>query len=129
ETRATILHYLGVMPPLLLNQPASSHDRGHSVRFGLGAGVEPELHGVFEERFGLPLVEVWGMTETGRIFGDNFEPRRIDTRAFGRPGGGMLARVVDEQDCDVPVGQAGKLLVRAEGPDPRHGFFAGYLKN
>lgn len=129
ETRATILHYLGVMPPLLLNQPASADDRAHRVRFGLGAGVEPELHRVFEERFGLPLVEVWGMTETGRIFADNFEPRKIDTRAFGRPSGGMLARVVDQQDRDVAVGEPGQLLVRDAGPDPRRGFFAGYLKN
>ena len=54
ETRATIVHYLGVVPPLLLNQPPSQADRTHSVRFGLGAGVEPQLHGVFEARFGFP---------------------------------------------------------------------------
>ena len=35
----------------------------------------------FERRFGFPLVEVWGMTETGRIFSDCHEPRSIHTRA------------------------------------------------
>ena len=127
---ATIIHYLGVVPPLLLNQPPSSHDRAHAVRFGLGAGVEPELHPLFEERFGFPLVEVWGMTETGRIFADAHEPRQITTRAFGRPVGRFEARVVDDQDRDVAPETEGELLVRWGGPEgPRHGFFSGYLKN
>ncbi len=50
ETRATVIHYLGVVPPLLLGQPPSA-DRAHQVRFGLGAGVEPQLHAAFEEQF------------------------------------------------------------------------------
>jgi crotonobetaine/carnitine-CoA ligase len=126
---ATIVHYLGVVPPLLLNQEPSPLEKQHKVRFGLGAGVEPELHPRFEERFGFPLVEVWGMTETGRIFADNVEPRQITTRAFGRPVGEFEAKVVDEQDHELPRGSDGELVVRCAGPDPRRGFFAGYLKN
>lgn len=128
-SRATVIHYLGVMPPLLLNQPAVPEERAHAVRFGIGAGVEPELHEAFERRFGFPLIEVWGMTETGRIYADSAEPRQIQTRAFGRPRGGFEARVVDDQDREVPRGTEGELLVRWAGPAPRHGFFAGYLKN
>jgi len=129
-TRATIVHYLGVVPPLLLNQPPAPEERVHRVKFGLGAGVEPELHERFEERFGFPLVEVWGMTETGRIYADHREPRQPTTRAFGRPFGGLQARVVDDADREVARGVEGELLVRWGGPEgPRHGFFAGYLKN
>ena len=129
-TGATVVHYLGVVPPLLLNQPPADVERSHRVRFGLGAGVEPQLHEAFEKRFGFPLVEVWGMTETGRIFADSREPRQIATRAFGRPFGGFEARVVDEQDRTVASGVQGELVVRWGGPEgPRHGFFAGYLKN
>ena len=129
-SRATVIHYLGVMPPLLLNQAPAPEERAHRVRFGLGAGVEPQLHEAFEKRFGFPLVEVWGMTETGRIFADNHEPRQIHTRAFGRPRSGFEARVVDDHDREVPAGVEGELLVRWGGAEgPRHGFFAGYLKN
>jgi len=129
-SKATIIHYLGVMPPLLLKQPEVPEERQHRVKFGLGAGVEPELHPLFEKRFGFPLCEVWGMTETGRVFSDCHEPRQITTRAFGRPAGGFEARVVDDQDREVPRGTEGELLVRWGGPEgPRHGFFAGYLKN
>jgi acyl-CoA synthetase (AMP-forming)/AMP-acid ligase II len=129
-TRATIVHYLGVVPPLLLNQPPAADEREHRVKFGLGAGVEPELHERFETRFGFPLVEVWGMTETGRIYADRHEPRQVTTRAFGRPFGGLEARVVNDDDREVPPGVEGELVVRWGGPEgARHGFFAGYLKN
>jgi crotonobetaine/carnitine-CoA ligase len=129
-SRATIIHYLGVMPPLLLNQPPVPEERRHRIKFGLGAGVEPELHAAFEARFGFPLVEVWGMTETGRIYSDCVEPRQITTRAFGRPFGGLEARVIDDRDGEVARGTEGELLVRWGGAEgPRHGFFAGYLKN
>jgi crotonobetaine/carnitine-CoA ligase len=128
-TRATIVHYLGIVAPMLLNQPVSALERRHQVKRGMGAGVEPSLHRRFEERFGFPLVEGWGMTETGRLLFASEEPREIDTRAFGRPRDGFEARVVDDQDREVPRGVEGELCVRFAGPDPRAGFFAGYLKN
>ncbi len=128
-TRATIVHYLGVVPPLLLNQADDPAERQHRVRFGIGAGVEPQLHHTFEQRFGFPLIELWGMTETGGGFCASDEPRQIDTRAFGRPGEDMAARVVDDQGRDVPADTAGELLVQRAGADPRRGFFSGYLKN
>lgn len=130
SSQATIIHYLGVMPPLLLKQPPSPEERQHRVKAGFGAGVEPELHPLFERRFGFPLIEVWGMTETGRVFADCHEPRQTTTRAFGRPRDGLDARVVDDKDQEVARGTEGELLVRWGGPEgPRHGFFSGYLKN
>ena len=126
---ATAIHYLGIMPPALLKQPPGEWDRAHRVRFGLGAGCDPTLHAAFEERFGLPLVEVWGMTETGRFLANNVEPRQIHTRAFGRQSGEMEAMVADDDGHPVPDGTAGELLVRCAGPDPRRGFFRCYLDN
>ncbi|MGB0440761.1 MAG: AMP-binding protein, partial [Paracoccaceae bacterium] len=63
--RATCLHYLGVMPTMLMGFDPSDADRDHTVRFGFGAGVDPKLQVGFEDRFGFPLVEAWAMTETG----------------------------------------------------------------
>jgi len=126
---ATVIHYLGVVAPMLLNQPPSPADREHKVRFGIGAGIEPQLHAAFEARFGFPMIEVWGMTETGRIFADSHEPRSIETRAFGRPFAGFEARVVDAEDREVERGMDGELVVRHSEAAPRHGFFSGYLKN
>ena len=128
-TGATIVHYLGVVAPMLLNRPPGPADRAHGVRFGLGAGIEPQLHARFEERFGFPMIEVWGMTETGRIMAAAQEPRMIETRAFGRPFPGFEARVADAEDREVPAGVEGELVVRHNEAAPRMGFFLGYLKN
>jgi len=129
QTRATIFHYLGVVPPMLLNQPESPDEKSHCVKWGLGAGIEPSLHAKFEARFGLPLMEGWGMTETGRIFAASGAPRHIDTRAFGRPNEWMTGKIVDENDREVPRGTPGELVVWSPGDEPRDAFFSGYLKN
>jgi crotonobetaine/carnitine-CoA ligase len=36
---------------------------------------------------------------------------------------------VDANDREVPRATEGELVVRCAGPDPRRGFFSGYLKN
>jgi crotonobetaine/carnitine-CoA ligase len=128
-SRATIVHYLGVVAPMLLNQPPSEDDRNHSVRLGIGAGIEPGLHAPFEARFGFPLVEVWGMTEFVRVLGDNHHPRQVGTRAFGKAVPGIDVRVVDEADRDVSDGTPGEMLVRHSAETPRRAAFSGYLKN
>jgi acyl-CoA synthetase (AMP-forming)/AMP-acid ligase II len=129
ESRATVVHYLGIIVPLLLGQAPSADERAHQVRFAVGAGVEPELHGAAEARFGFPLIELWGMTEMVRVLADNIEPRHVGTRAFGRAIEGVEARVVDDDGRDVAGPQPGELLIRHSAATPRRGFFSGYLKD
>lgn len=131
ESEATVVHYLGVMPAMLLGAEPSPADRDHSVRFGFGAGVDPRHHAVFEERFGFPLLEAWAMTETGAgaTVIASHEPRHVGTSCFGRPEPTVEVRVVDEAGEDLADGEEGELLVRHAGPDPAHGFFREYLKN
>ncbi len=131
ESGATCLHYLGVMPSMLMGLPEVADDRAHAVRFGFGAGIDPKLHEAFETRFGIPLVEAWAMTETGNgaVIAASHPPRRIGESCLGRPGPGMELRIVGDDGADVPAGQPGELLVRAAGPDPRRGFFREYYKD
>jgi acyl-CoA synthetase (AMP-forming)/AMP-acid ligase II len=112
---------------MLLGQPASQQDREHSVRFAIGAGVEPQRHATFETRFGFPLIEIWGMTEMVRALFDNQAPRRVGTRAFGRAQPGVEVRVVDDADVDVADGSDGEMIVRHSAATPRKDFFSGYL--
>jgi acyl-coenzyme A synthetase/AMP-(fatty) acid ligase len=131
-SRATAFHYLGVMPAMLLNAPASSDDNvAAAVRFAFGAGVDPRHHAAFEARFGVPLIEAWAMTETGAgaWITANREPRHLGQRCFGKPPPGLAYRVVDGRGSDVVPETAGELLVKRDGPDPRRGFFAGYYKD
>jgi len=131
ESRATIAHYLGVMPALLLATPSSALERQHAVRFGFGAGVERRHHTPFEERFGFALLEAWAMTETGAAacIMANREPRHVGTNCFGRAEAFVETRVVNEKGIDTAVDAPGELLVRAAGTDPRRDFFIGYLKD
>lgn len=127
DTRTTRFKYLGIMIPALLAQPAREQDRKSGVNMAFGAGVDPVLHERFEERFGIPLIEVWGMTESGRYMCVDREPRQIHTRACGRPLPGLEARIVDDAGNEVPDDSVGELVVRHSAQSPRYGFFSGYL--
>lgn len=129
ESRATIVHYLGVVVPMLLNQPESDLERAHQVRFGYGAGVEPQLHAKFEARYGFPLLELWGMTEMVRPLCDCHAPRQVGTRAFGRARPGLDACVMDEAGQVLSDDTPGELVIRHSEATPRRHFFSGYLDN
>jgi acyl-CoA synthetase (AMP-forming)/AMP-acid ligase II len=121
DSGATIVHYLGVMPAILMQLPAAAEDRAHRVRFGYGANANPKDHAAFEARFGFPLIEAWAMTETGggAMVAASREPRHVGTRCVGR----------FRADVEIRLAESGELLVRQAGPDPRRGFFSGYLKD
>ena len=128
ESGATVVHYLGVMPAILMADPPTMDDRAHAVRFGFGAGVDGRLHAPFEQRFGFPLIEAWAMTETGAgaVIAASQEPRHVGTYCFGRPGPAVECRIVHEDGSDA---EQGELLVRHAGSDKRFGFFRDYLKD
>ena len=129
NTGATAVQFQGIIPNILLKLPEMPEERQHKVRFALCAGIEPSHHEAFEERFGFPVVEMWAMSETGRIITDNFEPRKIQTRSFGRQSEWVEAKVFDENDNELPNNNQGELVIRSSESNPRQGFFSGYLKN
>jgi len=122
DSGATVVHYLGVMPAILMQLVPNAEERAHRVRFGFGANANPKDHAAFEARFGFPLTEAWAMTETGggAMVVASREPRHVGTRCFGRPPPGLEVQI-------QPATQ--ELLVRQAGSDPRRGFFSGYLKD
>ena len=127
ETEATIFHYLGVIIAVLLSDQSATKASLGKLRVGFGAGVEPALHQEFETRFGIPLIECWGMTEMCRVLYNNEEPRQIHTRAMGRPREDLEVKVVDESDQEVEIGMPGEMVVRHSEKTPRAGAFSGYL--
>ena len=131
ESKATVIHYLGVMPAILMKAEPSVQDTQHNVRFGFGAGIDRSLHEPFEKRFGFPLLEAWAMTETGSgaVVIANHEPRHIGTSCFGREQPEVQVKLVNDAGQDASVDEHAELLVRHSGPNPRYGFFAGYLKD
>jgi len=131
DSKATCLHYLGVMPSMLIGAPPSPLDRDHTVRFGFGAGVDPKLQANFENRYGFPLVEGWAMTETGAgaVISNHTKDRVIGQAALGRLSDNLDILLIGTDGNPVPEGEPGELLVRRKGENPRLGFFTEYYNN
>lgn len=131
QSNSTCLHYLGVMPSILMKADPSPSDRDHSCRFGFGAGIDAKLHVPFEDRFGIPLIEGWAMTETGAggVITCNHEPRKRGQNCLGKLEPELEARIVTDSGGEAAPGEPGELLVRQTGPDPRDGFFTEYFKD
>jgi len=129
DSGATMVHCLGVIPAILLRLPPHEAEQRHVARFAFAPSVDALHRATFEQRFRLPIVDAWAMTETGGAAATTTarEPAGFAPRCIGRPDEGMQFRIVDDAGQEAPLGQPGELLVRAAGPEPRAGFFSGYL--
>jgi crotonobetaine/carnitine-CoA ligase len=119
---ATVVYLLGAMVPILLAQPAGGGERAHRVRIGLGPGVPAAAGEAFEARTGVRLLEGYGSTETNFVIAIAPDSPRRGVMGWLLPG--FDARVVDEHDVELPAGEAGELLLRADEP---FAFASGYF--
>jgi len=120
---ATHVSLLISMVNVLFKQPPKESDRQHSVRTALTAGATKDVWPEFERRFGLTIVELYGMTECGCTTLMN-PPNAIRVGSIGVPLGFVEADVVDDEDRPVPVGTRGELVVRPRAPFT---MFSGYF--
>jgi crotonobetaine/carnitine-CoA ligase len=119
---ATVGYLLGAMASMLLAQPKTTNDSTHCLRVALGGGVPPQIHGPFRERFGVPLVDGYGSTETNFVFAGTIPSDRPGT--MGYLAEGIEARIVDDNDSALPDGEPGELVLRAGEP---FAFATGYF--
>ncbi len=122
---ATHTNLLGVMPEFLFNTPPTPRDRDHSLRVTLAVPIGP-WGAAFEARFGLRILQGFGMTECGLPFWCRLsEP--VEPGCAGYIADRWYeARVADpETDMPLPAGEAGELLIRPKMPGC---FFAGYYR-
>ncbi|MCC8962511.1 ATP-dependent acyl-CoA ligase [Bradyrhizobium sp. Pear76] len=120
--QATVGYLLGAMASMLLAQPGTDDDRAHRLRVALGGGVPQQIHQPFLERFGVPLIDGYGSAETNFVFAGSIPSDRPG--AMGHLADGVEARIVDENDSELPDGQAGELVLRASEP---FAFATGYF--
>ena len=122
DAGATVTYLLGPMVQILLNRPHDAADREHGVRVALAPATPAAACDAFESRYGIRIVDGWGSTETNVV---------LASSSGGAPPGsmggivpGFDARVVDEDDEEVPHGTPGELVVRSDEP---FAFATGYL--
>ena len=122
QEAVTVTYLLGAMVPMLLAQKPSDAERAHRVRVALAPAVPAHFHRQFVERFGIGLVDGYGSTETNCVMGVLAAEQQPGT--MGRLLPGFAARVVDNHDNQVPDGEAGELILRADEP---FAFATGYF--
>jgi crotonobetaine/carnitine-CoA ligase len=120
--KATVGYLLGAMAAILLSRPAEAADRAHTMRVALGGGVPGRFHQPFFDRFGVPLLDAYGSTETNFVFAGDIPSKHPGT--MGYLVDGFQARIVDEDDVEVGDGQSGELVLRADEP---FAFATGYF--
>ena len=115
KTTATIL--IGAMADFLLKAPAHPDDRGSGLRKVL---QQPLTHdpAAFAERFGVEIYTQFDMTEVGpAIVSESVAGAARPEKGYcGRAHPGFELRIVDQNDCEVPAGEAGVLALRCGVP-------------
>jgi crotonobetaine/carnitine-CoA ligase len=121
DAGATVTYLLGAMIPILLRQPPGPLDRAHRIRTVNGMAPAPDVAKAAKERFGIEVAECYASTECGCVLGARLGAQRPGW--MGRAMPGYEVRVVDEDDREVPPGEAGELIVRSDVP---FALFQGY---
>jgi crotonobetaine/carnitine-CoA ligase len=123
EFGVTVLFGIASTASLLLKAPVSGDDTRHKVRLSIQVGIPAPLHRDLVERWGVPWVEAYGLTETGVIVAMPVEDagKMIGSGSIGLPCPGADVRVLAADGNEAGADQPGEIVVRAPG------LFRGYL--
>jgi benzoate-CoA ligase len=110
--------------PTLYARMLQVKDAGHrfdlsSLRLCVSSGeaLPPAVFDAWGERFGLPLHDVIGSTEALHDFIAT-RPGRVKRGTVGEIVPGFAARIVDDEETDVPAGVVGRLLIKGPTTSP-----------
>ena len=121
---ATISILISTMPSFLMSQPPDPRDRDHTLKKMIIIPLPPDLEAI-KARYGFEVTTFFNMTEISvGISADGFN--LVNGTSCGRPRAGLQARIVDDYDEEVPVGEIGELVLRSDDPWE---FNSGYWRN
>ena len=113
---------MGTTAAFIGGQPPSPSDADNPLRYALLAPL-PTDPPAFGARFGIRPCTVFNMTEISSPIWTAFDVK--DPQSCGRVREGFECRVVDGNDCELPPGEIGELVVRSDEPWT---MMAGYYK-
>lgn len=117
---ATGFTYVGTVLSLLARKTTTVPE--HSLRFCVGGGAPEPLWREVEDRLGVPVHELYGMTETGGwVTANASKNRRPGSCGVVRPD--MECVILDADDVVLPTGEIGEIAVRPSSPGV---IFDGY---
>ncbi|MGW4704624.1 long-chain-fatty-acid--CoA ligase [Streptomyces sp. NPDC004285] len=119
--RATVFEGVPTMYAALLQHPSDADVSTLRMCISGGASLPVEiLHG-FERRFGCPVLEGFGMSETSPVVTFNHPERPRKAGSIGTPIRDVEVRLLDDEGQDVAPGAIGELAVR--GPNVMKGYW------
>ncbi len=125
--KVTIFAGVPTMFIALLNLPGASerHDLkaiAANLRLGLsgGAAMPVAVMKQFEERFGIAILEGYGLSETSPVATFSFLDFERIPGCVGKPLWGVEVRIVDAEGTSVDVGKEGEVVIRG------HNVMKGY---
>jgi crotonobetaine/carnitine-CoA ligase len=120
--QATAFSYVGAVLPILLKQPEHPEEKNIPVEKCFGGGAPREVYEAVTERFGVEVLELYGMSETGTWNTIN-RPGRGKAGTVGKVREGFQVRIFDEGDNELPAGKIGEIVIRPMKP---YIMFDGY---
>jgi len=81
--------------------------------FSAGAALAPETYAAFRARFGVPVRQLYGLTEAGSVALNNAPAAEIDPASAGTPLGSVRVTIEDPQGREVPRSEIGEIVVRS----------------
>jgi carnitine-CoA ligase len=122
----TITGMISVIVGLVSGHDPKPEDADNPLRYVLQAPVMPDVD-AFKKRFGVEVCTAYAMTELGAgITSDGWNVNNANHASCGRAREGYELRIVDEHDIELPVGEVGELVVRADEPWTMN---VGYFNN
>ncbi len=121
---STIFYYVGASLSFLARSPEPREMPAHRLRFATGGGATEAVAELFEQRFGIPVLDAYSQTECLACCSNTLAMRRRGT--VGKPYPGIEVRIVDELDRPVPIGTVGSIVARPPRP---YMTFSGYLND
>lgn len=124
--QATVFCLLGAMSAFVYKQPPRDDDKVNPARIAWMGPMPVELAKGFEERFDVKVrLGYFGMTEANWI--TSLNPKEVETLkaegkweqaiGMGKENKALYeAKLVDDHDNEVPVGQTGELVCRPARP-------------
>lgn len=114
---------LSSMTPLVSAAPETAKDADNALDYVFMVPLVQDARR-FGKRFGCKVYTLFNMTEVSMPLASELYPEPLGS--CGRPRPGVEARIVDENDLEVPVGTVGELILRCDTP---WAFTSGYYKN
>ena len=121
--RVTVFEGVPTMYVALLHRPDRADYDTSALRTCIsgGAALPVEVLRGFEEAFGVPVLEGYGLSETSPIASFNHPDRERKPGSIGTPIRDVQMRVVDGEDREVPQGEVGEIVIR--GPNVMKGYW------